>query len=329
MLNSGSTGESDIPADAAHAERAEPSRGRRAPQDARTPRGARRRLLVRGALALLAAGGATAGALVTASPASAGTASVPVGGSKVVCSSQRPGLADRLSRHVAETLRGGHNTPALALYDRHTGTSCTFRGDKPYDSASVVKATVLGTLLRQAQDEHRALTAHEKKLATAMITKSDNDSTSELWHRVGEDRVRHFLKLAGMGHTVPGPHGYWGLTQVTARDQVKLLKLLTAHNSVLDAGSRGYALKLMHRVEPDQRWGTPAGAPSDAAAAVKNGWLERSTKGWRVNSIGAFTGHGHDYGLAVLSHGNKTMDDGIKSIESLSRVVHRDLAGSA
>ena len=28
---------------------------------------------------------------------------------------------------------------------------------------------------------------------------------------------------------------------------------------------------------------------------VKNGWLSRATHGWRVNSVGAFTGHGHDY----------------------------------
>ncbi|WP_078858636.1 hypothetical protein [Streptomyces sp. NRRL F-2799] len=32
----------------------------------------------------------------------------------------------------------------------------------------------------------------------------------------------------------------------------------------------------------------PAGAPSTVAVHVKNGWLQRSTHGWRVHSLGTF-----------------------------------------
>ena len=184
---------------------------------------------------------------------------------------------------------------------------------------------MLGALLRQTEEAHRKLTPREVKLTTAMITKSDNKSTSALWRQIRPAGIQHFLSLADMRHTVPGPHGAWGLTQITAGDQLKLMQLLTTDNPVLTAASRGYALDLMHRVVPDQRWGVPAGAPADATVHVKNGWLPRKTDGWRVNSVGTFTGSGHDYGMAVLSTGSRTMDDGVATVEGAARVIHRDL----
>jgi beta-lactamase class A len=282
---------------------------------------------------------AVAGGTVAATPAAAtGTAAHPahtahtahtrvggIGGSDVVCRSADGDLAHRLSAEVAGALRKHHSAVAAGLYDRSSRTSCGYRAHAAYDSASVVKATLLGALLRQAEEDHRKLTKREKKLACAMITKSDNAATSTLWRQVGRKNVQHFLDLARMTDTEPVRRGYWGLTQVTAGDQVKLLKLLTSHNRVLNDRSRGYELHLMTKVTEGQRWGTPAGAPKDAAAHVKNGWLSRSTHGWRVNSIGAFTGGGHDYGIAILSQDNRTMADGVKTVEAASRAIHREL----
>ncbi|MER5826656.1 serine hydrolase, partial [Streptomyces mirabilis] len=248
-----------------------------------------------------------------------------VGGSQVKCTSQRPGLAARLSKDIAGALHGRDHAAALALYDRATGTSCDFRADTAFDSASVVKVTILGALLRQSMEQHRALTAHEVELTTAMITKSDNDATNALWHQIGHAGIQHFLTLAGMGDTVPGPKDYWGHTQVTAEDQLRLLRLLTSDNSVLDRDARTYALRLMNRVVPEQRWGTPAGAPATATVQVKNGWLPRDTHGWRVHSVGVFTGGGHDYGLVVLSQDNRTMADGVTTVEGAAHAVNRDL----
>ena len=114
------------------------------------------------------------------------------------------------------------------------------------------------------------------------------------------DKLQHFLDLAGMGETKLGQDGEWGLTQVTAHDEMLLLKLLTASNSVLDANSRAYELNLMAHVTNWEAWGVTAGTPSDVTWHVKNGWLPDAT-GWHINSIGAFTGHGKDYMMAVLS----------------------------
>lgn len=62
---------------------------------------------------------------------------------------------------------------------------------------------------------------------------------------------------------------------------------------------------------------------------VKNGWLPRATHGWRVHSIGAFTGKGHDYGITVLTQDNKTMNDGVNTIQAVARAVHKDLNPAA
>ncbi|MGY5125657.1 serine hydrolase [Streptomyces nigrescens] len=276
-------------------------------------------------LAAVVAAGSLLTVLTTASPASAGSASAPVGGSKVVCTSQKPGLAPALSQDIADALHGREGASALAVYDRRTRTHCEFKAGTHFDSASVVKVTVLGALLRKAEEAHRKLTPREVKLTTAMITKSDNKATTALWRQIRPAGIKHFLSLAGMRHTVPGTHGAWGLTQITAGDQLKLMQLLTTDNPVLTAASRGYALGLMHRVAPDQRWGVPAGAPGGATVHVKNGWLPRKTDGWRVNSVGTFNGSGNDYGMAVLSTGNHTMDDGVATVERAARVIHHDL----
>ncbi|MFE7132349.1 hypothetical protein ACFVIM_15975, partial [Streptomyces sp. NPDC057638] len=103
----------------------------------------------------------------------------------------------------------------------------------------------------------------------------------------------------------------------------------TLKNAVLTDANRAYALKLMNQVVPDQRWGTPAGVPATATVHVKNGWVPRATKGWRVHSIGAFTGHGHDTTLTVLTHDNKEMKDGVNTIQAVARAIHKALNPTA
>ena len=243
----------------------------------------------------------------------------------VTCTSHKSGLAKELKTDITAALKNRKSMVAVALYDRSTGTACTYRAGVKYDSASVVKATLLAALMRQAQEAHRGLTNREKSLAKAMITKSDNTATTKLWKQVKVKGVQHFLNLAKMTNTKPGSGGYWGLTQITAGDEVKLLRLLTSTNKVLTKTSRSYELWLMNKVVSGQRWGVPAGAPSDATVHVKNGWLPRATHKWRVHSIGAFTGNGHDYGIVVLSEDDKTMDYGVATIQRIARAIHGDL----
>ncbi|MFF8953069.1 serine hydrolase [Streptomyces sp. NPDC014940] len=256
---------------------------------------------------------------VAAGPAAAATAPT------VSCTSAKAGLAAKLKKDITAALANRKGTVAIGLYDRSTKTTCTLRATTAYDSASTVKVTVLATLLWDAKKHNRYLTDREASLAKAMITKSDNTATSTLWKQLGMTKIKGFLSAAGMTRTVPGANGYWGLTQENVTDEQKLLKLLTARNSVLSDNSRAYILKLMNQVVSSQRWGTPAGAPSTVTVHVKNGWLQRSTHGWRVHSLGTFDGGGHDYMMSVLTHGNSTMSYGVTTIQNVAKAIHKDL----
>jgi beta-lactamase class A len=234
-------------------------------------------------------------------------------------------LASRLSGDIKAALAGRSDTVSVTVYDRVSGVICRLDEGYQYYSASVVKATILAALLRWHQETGKPLTTKEKQLATLMITQSDNDAASALWAEVGHARMQHFLDLAKMTETVLDPDGAWGLTLITARDELTLLRLLTKANSVLTDASRDYELGLMARVIPAQRWGVPAGAPPGVTVYVKNGWLPLASGGWHINSIGAFLGHGRDYMIVVLSNNNPTMAYGVATVEAVARVVHRDL----
>ncbi|MFJ9741674.1 serine hydrolase [Streptomyces sp. NPDC101166] len=265
------------------------------------------------------------GVLVTGVAAASPAAAAPPA---VSCTSAKAGLAAKLKKDITAALAGRAGTVAVGLYDRSTNTTCTLRASTAFDSASVVKVTVLSALLWDAQKTRRGLTARERTLATAMITKSDNASTTALWNQLGLTKIKGFLATAKMTQTKPGANGYWGLTQITVTDEQKLLGLLTAKNAVLLDSSRAYVLRLMSQVVASQRWGTPYGKPANVTLQVKNGWLSRATNGWRVHSLGAFKGGGHDYQITVLTHGNSTMNYGIATIQGVAKVIHRDLAAS-
>jgi hypothetical protein len=236
-------------------------------------------------------------------------------------------LAARVSADIWAGLRGRNGEHAVSVYDRVTGLYCLYNGSKHFDSASIVKAIILGALMRWHQQTKTPLSTWERNEATLMIEQSDNDAATALWDEVGMDNLQHFLNLADMGETELGQDGYWGLTQVTAHDEMLLLKLLTAPNSVLDASSRAYELHLMANVVNWESWGVTAGTPSGVTWHVKNGWLP-DANGWHINSIGAFTGHGKDYMMAVLSVNANSSDDeqyGIDTIEDVARLVQHDL----
>jgi beta-lactamase class A len=230
-----------------------------------------------------------------------------------------------LISRVNAAARAARARVAVAVHDYRTGITCSYASSRAYDSASVVKASILATLLLQAQDHHRSLTATERSWATASITRSDNAATDNLWNRIGGNKgLAAFLKRAGMTHTVPGSGGTWGLTRITAADETVLLRAL-ARPGLLTAASRSYELGLMRKVISSQRWGVTTGAAPGTTAALKNGWLPRATAGWRVHSIGYVTGNGHDYVLAVLSDNNSTMSSGVTVVNSLSRAVNTAL----
>lgn len=240
-----------------------------------------------------------------------------------ICHSRaHPYIAKKLSGDILTTLRARRSYAAISVYDRKRHITCQWRQRRHFDSASIVKVTILAAYLRKT---HGELSKADHSLAWKMITRSDNNAATALWNKTGRAAMVRFLRAAGMTATHLDPAGHWGLTQVTAGNELKLLKLLTHDNKVVSHHSRTYVLSLMRRVVKSQRWGTPAGTPAHVTVHVKNGWLPRATHGWRIHSLGTFAGSGHNYMMAVLTQDNPSMSYGVGTVERAARVVHRDL----
>ncbi|NEA63117.1 serine hydrolase [Streptomyces sp. SID12488] len=224
---------------------------------------------------------------------------------------------------------------SVAVLDVESGDSATY-GDGTFDTASIVKVDILATLLLQAQDEDRSLTAREKRLATSMIEVSDNASASALWTAIGgAEGLAAANKRFGLTDTEGGSGMLWGLTQTRAADQLTLLQQVFAKNGAKDdngespklsEASRTYLQGLMGSIAEDQDWGvSAAGATSttDRRFALKNGWLPRTATGlWDINSIGRVTtADGREFLVAVVSNGNTTKVKGISLVESAARAA--------
>ncbi|MBQ1098086.1 hypothetical protein KBY55_18845 [Streptomyces sp. b94] len=317
--------------------------------DRRARRPRRRRAPLCAALTAIAVvGGAATGALYWqgqghARPGTGGalssSVSAPSGGEASVETVEPVVDRDALlaSAMASVTVADGAEV-SVAVLDADSGESASY-GTGVFETASIVKVGILATLLLQAQDAGRALTAAEQSYAVAMIEDSDNDSASALWRAIGTangfDAANERFGLTG---TSGGDGPLWGLTRTTAADQVALLRqVFVADGSELSEASRAYVRGLMGRIADGQRWGVSAAADGGGGSggggsgwALKNGWLRRSTTGlWVVNSVGRVSSDGHDRLVAVVSRGSATLAEGIALTEAAARAAVSVFAGTA
>jgi beta-lactamase class A len=267
--------------------------------------------------ALMAGGAAHASSTQTAATAAT---------SSTICTAptKYASLATKLSKDLADAIRGRSGYVAIRVEDVRTGVECRYNEGHRSHSASVVKATILAALLYWRQNTHTSLTSTEKHDATLMIEYSDNNAATYLWNDVGHTRLNQFIKAATMTETELNSDGYWGLSEITARDELQLMRLLTEYNSVLTDSSRTYELNLMNHVVSYERWGVPAGAPSGLTVYVKNGWLNDPVL-WVINSIGAIEGHGRNYKMAILTYNNPSEQYGINTVQAIAEAANHDL----
>jgi beta-lactamase class A len=285
--------------------------------------GIRTVLATRSAVLALAA----ASALGPSLPASASSANITASATPApICTAPtaHATLAAKLSRDIANAMRGRAGHIAIRVEDAKTGVECRYNEGSRSHSASVVKATILAALLYKRQQTHTSLTTREKSEATLMIEQSDNNAATYLWNDVGHVWLQRFVNAATMTETQLNPDGYWGLSNITARDELQQMRLLTEHNSVLSDSSRAYELYLMNHVVSYERWGAPTGAPNGLTVYVKNGWLNDPTL-WVINTIGAVGGHGRDYKMAILTYNNPGENYGIITVDAIAKVANSDL----
>src|SRR5580693_1254723 len=288
----------------------------------------RARAIKPAALALAVASLAATAALTAGGPAhaTATATATTAASSSAICTApaKYASLATRLSKDIAAAIRGRSGSIAIRVEDARTGVECRYNEGRRSHSASVVKATILAALLYWRQHTHTSLTSTEKHEATLMIEYSDNNAATYLWNDVGHTRLNQFIKAAIMTETELNSGGYWGLSEITARDELQLTRLLTEHNSVLADASRAYELNLMNHVVSYERWGVPAGAPSGLTVYVKNGWLNDPVL-WVINSIGAIEGHGRDYKMAILTYGNPSEQYVFFTDQAIAEAANHDL----
>ncbi|MET0447755.1 MAG: serine hydrolase, partial [Aeromicrobium sp.] len=149
---------------------------------------------------------------------------------------------------------------AVSVLDVDTGETLTY-GDGDFDTASIVKVDILAALLHQHEEAGTELTATEQAQATAMIEQSDNASATALFRAVGgEAGLEEFNELIGLTGTDVGSDGSWGLTRTTTTDQVRLLQVVFADDSVLGADAQQYEQDLMSHVVETQNFGVSAAA---------------------------------------------------------------------
>ncbi len=271
-----------------------------------------------------AAAGLLAATIALAGPAVGSTGSTMATTAAICKSAIRPRLAARLSGGIEKALAGRVSAVGLTVADPRLGLTCALDQTRHFDSASAIKATIISALLYKEHGPGH-LTKAQRGLAREMITESDNDAATALWDEVGLASLQRFLDAADMTHTVLDNYA-WGLSQLTAQDELKLLELLATPGKVLSAASRGYVLSLMAHVISSQRWGVPAGAPSGVTVSVKNGWLPDPNNGlWHINSIGVFRGKNVGYEIAILTSGNPTMAYGITTIEKAAYTINIDI----
>lgn len=255
----------------------------------------------------------------TASASPSPTASVsPVAADPVLVE------APRLAARLEDYLDGRRGTLGLELVDLSRGE--VFRHDaREGECYSTIKVLVLTTVLRQAQEEDKPLTAQQERLARRMITRSDNAATETLLAQVGRDEVRRVAGMIGMDRTEIDDTSWWGFWRTVPGDLNLMVGAVLSSDEVLDGARRTQARFLMADVVPEQRWGVFAPEDDgDAYVVAKNGWGPLPD-GYRLNSTGWVSAEGRDYQLSILSNSPAGFRYGRTTISRVARICHEGI----
>ncbi|MBB5870871.1 beta-lactamase class A [Allocatelliglobosispora scoriae] len=220
---------------------------------------------------------------------------------------------------------------SIAVTDRISGVSISVRGRTAYQSASIIKVTIVAGLMLQRQGSGGTLSAEERELARLAITRSDNDTASRLFALLGgTDGLARAAKKFGMTHTTAVSS--WGMTTTTADDQVTLIKAISDPEGLLTRSHQNLLLGWMADVIAGQDFGVPDAAGKNAKAVyVKDGWFDRDDQGglWQVNTIGRIVEREADWVIACLSDHNATQEAGVAVVSDLVVKAHKLLTTPA
>ena len=211
-----------------------------------------------------------------------------------------PACAHAWTPHIARAARWAEGRQGSITFAVRTEDHLWGRGlDRQVPSASVFKAMLLVTYLRQSSVRHRDLTDGDRALLRPMIRRSDNVAATRVRDIVGNRAVVRLAHRAGMTRFVIA--SVWGLSRITARDQTKFFLHI---ERLLPERHRAYALRLLRTIIPSQRWGM--------AQVIPHGWTLYFKGGW-----GSGTG-AVDHQVGLLARGEDRVAIAVLTLDSPS-----------
>ncbi len=232
-----------------------------------------------------------------------------------------------LSPSAAASLEGREGRNAVAVLRLSDGALFTAGTSQPLEMVSAAKILTMAAVMARAESQGRPLEARELDLLWPMITFSDNDSATLLWHSLGgESGVADWLQRAAIGGVQPAPLGEWGASTATASALAVLLARLYS-GGLVTPEHRDLALEMLSQVIDGQRWGVSAGTDDSGDAFVlKNGWFLESD-GWQVVSAGLILPEepARTYAIVIMTDRQETWEYGIETIESVARAVNESI----
>jgi Beta-lactamase enzyme family len=135
-------------------------------------------------------------------------------------------------------------------------------------SASLLKAMALVAYLNHGAVRRRDLRDADRRLLGPMIRRSDNAAAGAVLRTVGARRLYHLAERADMkDFSFAWP--IWGNSTTSARDQARFFYAI---DRLVVRRHRGYALRVLARIVPSQRWGIPRVRPRGWSIHFKGGW---------------------------------------------------------
>jgi hypothetical protein len=197
------------------------------------------------------------------------------------------------------------------------------RADRTFSSASVLKAMLLVSYLRQRDVRDRPLTDAERALLAPMIRRSDNAAASTILTRVGTSRLARFARKAGMRRFIPVTP-IWGHSRITADDQSRFFFQI---DRLVPTRHRAYAMRLLETITRSQRWGIALAQPPGWRLFFKGGW--GSGTGLVDHQAALLTRGNERVSVAILTQANPDHAYGKETLRGVSKRLLRGIEAQA
>ena len=230
-----------------------------------------------------------------------------------------PSAAGAWTPHIAAAEKWASGRQGSVTFGVRTDEHLWGRGlDRQVPSASVFKAMLLVTYLRQRSVRHRALNDGDRGLLAPMIRRSDNVAATRVRDIVGNAAVVRLAHRVGMTRFRIAQ--VWGLSQVTARDQTRFFLHI---DSFVPKRHRDYALRLLRTIVPSQRWGFAQVIPDGWTLFFKGGW--GSGSGAVDHQVGLLQRGEDRVAIAVLTLNSPSHDYGKATLRGVAKRLLRGL----